>query len=101
MKKVSNFFLTVFGVGVTLCLFAGALALVGFVVALCIGGELATNISVFIHKEYFPWVIGFTSISALFGLVGMYMSKMRSLTISADKKREEKDGEKQEEAQAK
>ena len=85
MKKIREIILWIFGIGVTLCVFAGALALVGFAVALCIGGETATEICVFIHKEYFPWVIQFTSIFTGFGLVGMYLSKKKSLTLNADK----------------
>lgn len=93
MKKASQIMLWIFGIGVTLCVFAGALALVGFVIALCIGGETATEICVFIHKEYFPWVIQLTSIFTGFGLVGMYFSKKKSLTLKADQtaEKEQKD----------
>ena len=88
LKKISNVILKIFGIGITLCLFAGGLSIVGFIVALCIGGEAATAICVFIHKTYFPWVIIFTSIFAGFGLLGMYMNKIQALTIgSADKKK--------------
>ena len=86
MKKVSDLFLKIFGIGVTVCLFAGAIAFVGFFVALCIGGESATEICVFIHKTYFPWVIRFTSVFSFSGLIGMYMNRMSSLTISTSKK---------------
>ncbi len=92
MKKVTNVILWIFGIGVTVCLFAGALSLLGFIVALCIGGDTATEISVFIHKTYFPWVIRFTSIFAGLGLIGMYLSKSKALTVSNDedeKKKEE------------
>ena len=90
MKKVSNIILWIFGIGVTVCVLAGGLSLLGFIVAMCIGGETATEMCVFIHKEYFPWVIKFTSIFTGIGLIGMYLSKMKSLTVSADKKTEEK-----------
>ena len=89
MKKISNVFLSVFGVGVTLCLFAGVLAFLGFVVALLIGGESATQLCVFIHKSYFPWVIRFTSVFTLFGLIGMYMRKLQALTVSSEQKAED------------
>ena len=82
MKKVSQVFLRIFGVGITLCLFAGGAALLGFLVAMIIGGENATKLCVFIHKTYFPWVIRFTSVLALCGLVGMYLSKIRALTVT-------------------
>lgn len=89
MKKISNIFLWIFGIGVTLCVLAGGLTLLGFIVAMCIGGETATKMCVFIHKELFPWIIQFTSIFTGFGLLGMYFGKTKSLTVSSDKKEEE------------
>lgn len=84
IKKIAEVLLWIFGIGITVCLLAGALAFVGFIVALCIGGEAATEICVFIHKTYFPWVIKITTIFSAFGLVGMYMKKAKALTISND-----------------
>ena len=95
MKKITDVILWIFGIGITACLIAGALSLVGFLVALCIGGETATEICVFIHKTYFPWVIRFTTIFAFFGLIGMYMSKAKALTVSNDTK----DNEEKEESE--
>lgn len=86
MKKISNLFLKFFGIGITICLFAGALAFVGFAFALCVGGEVATEICVFIHKSYFPWVIRATSLFAFSGLIGMYLGKDYSLTLAKSKK---------------
>ena len=82
MKKVSGFMLKVFAAGILLMLLAGALTSVGFAVALCIGGETATQICVFIHKVFFPYVIRLTSVFVAFGLVGMYLSKIKALAIS-------------------
>ena len=87
MKKVSNILLWIFGIGVTSCLLAGALSLVGFIVAMCIGGTTATEICVFIHKTYFPWIIKFTSIFTGVGLVGMYINKIKALSISDPSKK--------------
>ena len=84
LKKISNIFLTIFAVGVLLAMLAGALAFLGFIVAMFIGGEVATEISVFIHKTYFPWVIKFTSIFVGCGLVGMYLGKKKSLSVGSE-----------------
>lgn len=81
MKKVSDILLKIFGIGVLLALFAGAISLLGFVVAMFIGGETATAICVFIHKTYFPYVIKFTSVFVGIGLVGMYLSKVKALSL--------------------
>ena len=89
IKKISDVILWIFGIGETCCLFAGALSLLGFIVALCIGGDVATEICVFIHKTYFPWVIKFAAIFTGFGLLGMYLTKTQSLSIG--KKKESKE----------
>lgn len=82
MKKVSNILLKIFSVGSLLALFAGALSLLSFVVAMFIGGETATDICVFIHKTYFPYVIRCTSVFVGIGLLGMYLSKVKALAIT-------------------
>lgn len=81
MKKISKILLTGFSVGTILTLFAGALAFFGYVAALIIGGETATNLCVFIHKQYFPWVIQLCSVSVGLGLIGMYLDKKRALAM--------------------
>ena len=89
MKKISNISLKIFSVGVLLSLFAGALTLVGFIAAIFVGGETATHMCVFIHKTLFPYVIKFTTVFVALGLLGMYLSKVKALTVS-DNSSEEK-----------
>ena len=81
MKKISNVLLTVFSIGVLLTLFAGGLSLFGYGIAMCIGGETATKISLFIFEKYFPWLIRICAVSVGFGLIGMYFSKIKALTL--------------------
>ena len=88
MKKISNVLLTIFSIGVLVTLFAGALSLVGYLVALCIGGETATALCAFIFKKYFPWVIRITSVAVACGLIGMYLEKKKALTVKADAPKE-------------
>ena len=85
MKRISKVLLTIFSVGVLVTLFAGALAFLGYVIALIIGGEAATSICVFIYKEYFPWVIRICSICVGVGLIGMYLDKVKALTYVDEK----------------
>lgn len=85
MNKVKNVLLTIFAIGALLTLFAGALAFFGFIAALFIGGETATALCVFIHKTYFPYVIRICSVSVGFGLVGMYLGKMKALSVGGKK----------------
>ena len=82
MKKISNILLRIFAYGITICLFAGGATFLGYVAALVIGGESATNLCVFLHKTFLPYVIQFTSIFTGIGLVGMYLSRVKALSIS-------------------
>lgn len=82
MKKVSKIFLTIFSIGVLVTLFAGALSLAGYIVALIIGGETAATLCAFIYTQYFPWVIKICSIAVGFGLIGMYFDKKKALVVN-------------------
>ena len=86
MKKFSEVLLKIFAYGIIVCLFAGGLSLVGYLIGLIIGGESATDLCAWIFKTYLPWVIKATSIFTGIGLIGMYLSKQKALTASADKK---------------
>ena len=84
MKKASKILLTMFSVGVLLTLLAGGLALLGYVVAMCIGGNVATEICEFIYTTYFKWVIRICSVSVAFGLIGMYLGKAKALSLKTN-----------------
>ncbi len=79
-KKLSDIIKTIFGYGIMICLFAGGLTFFGFVVALIIGGEAGTAISVFIQKSIFPVIIYASVILVLLGLVAMYLAGEKALT---------------------
>ena len=81
MKKITNVLLTIFSVGILLSVFCAALTLIGYVIAMIIGGEIATKICYTLLKVIMPWIIKATSVFAGFGLIGMYLSKVRGLSI--------------------
>lgn len=81
MKKLNNILLTIFSIGMIAVLFAGGLSFVGYVAALLIGGNAATEICTFIFKSYLPWIIKATSVFAGIGLVTMYLSRKKALTV--------------------
>lgn len=81
MKKTSVILTKIFAIGITLCFFLGGLSLVGYIIGIIIGGETATNICGFIFTQYFPWVIKLTSVFAGVGLLSMYLSKQKTLTV--------------------
>lgn len=90
MNKLSNYLLKIFAIGVLGCLFAGGLSFLGYLVALFIGGEAATALCAFVFKQYLPWVIRFTSIFAGIGLVGMYLSRQKALTVDPNNEQNKK-----------
>lgn len=87
MKKanVSKFLLTLFGVGMLLALFAGGASVLGYIAALFIGGKTATAICAFIFKTYLPFVIKATSAFAGIGLIGMYLTRQKALSVKNEK----------------
>ena len=89
MKKVSQILLKIFSIGVLGTLFAGALALVGYIVALVIGGETAPVICEFIFTQYFPWVIRVCSVAVGLGLIGMYLDRKKALAVNSSTIEEE------------
>lgn len=89
MKKVSKVILTIFSVGVLATLIAGAVAFVGYVAALIIGGEDAAVLCTFIKGPFFNWVIRICSITTAFGLIGMYLNKVKALSVDSTAKKDE------------
>lgn len=87
-KKIALFLRSVFGWGIGLSLFCGVLCFLGFLVALCVGGELAADICQFLSKTAMPWVIRGTSVMVLLGLVVMYLSGESALTAKRNKKKD-------------
>lgn len=85
LKKISAVLRTVFGYGITICLFAGGLTFFGYLVALIIGGETAAAICTFIYKDFFPIVIKTSTVLVLLGLAVMYLNGEVSLTLSKRK----------------
>ena len=78
-KKITDIMEYIYGIGVFLALFAGGVSCIGYVVALIVGGETATNICTFIYKEIYPILFAFASCTALFGLLKMYVAGEKSM----------------------
>lgn len=85
--KISKISLTVFSICILVTLFASVLGFLGYIVALFIGGDTATAICMFIYNDYFPWLIQISAIGVGFGLLGMYLGKLKALTIGTEKKK--------------
>lgn len=85
MKRFTDILLKIFAYGMLVCLFAGGLSLVGYLVGLVIGGEAATNLCAWVFKTYLPLVIKATSVFTGIGLLAMYLSKQKALTAKVEK----------------
>ena len=72
----------IYGLGIYIALFAGALSFVGYIAAIIIGGETATDICRYIYKEIYPIVFQISSISVLIGLVKMYIAGEKTMVPS-------------------
>ena len=88
MKKAAEITSIIFGWGVYICLFAGGLAAIGYIVALILGGGTGGagyQLARFIQRTYFPFLFRLVSVSVMIGLLSMYLSGQKALTIVTDK----------------
>ncbi len=85
IKKISSVLSTIFGYGIMLSLFVGGLTFFGYLVALVIGGDIATEICTFIYKTILPIVIKTSTIMVLLGIVIMYLNGEVALTSNKKK----------------
>ena len=82
IEKISEILNVVFGYGIMICLFAGGFTFFGYVVALFIGGDIASEICTVIYKNVIPVIIIISNSLVLVGLVNMYLNGEVSLVIS-------------------
>lgn len=85
LNKISKVLKTVFGYGIMICLFAGALTFLGYLVALIVGGDAAVLICEVIYKKIMPVIIYCSNIMVVLGLVCMYLAGEYALTSSKKK----------------
>ncbi len=92
IKKIAAVLRIIFGYGIIICLFGGGLTFFGYLAALIIGGDTATEICVFLYKTFFPIIIKTSTILVLLGMLTMYLSGEKALT-SNKKKSSKHEGE--------
>lgn len=80
-KKIFNILNKAYGILMSISFFGGLIPLLPFLFAIAVGGELGEKIAVFLHKEYYPWVIIIGSIAVVLGLIAMYVGKLEGLSI--------------------
>ena len=80
-KKIYNILNKTYGILMTASFFGGFLPLFPFIFAIIVGGELSENISIFLYKQYYPWVIIVGSFAIIIGLIAMYVGKLEGLSV--------------------
>ncbi|MBE6606054.1 MAG: hypothetical protein E7635_03355 [Ruminococcaceae bacterium] len=72
-KKTAEVLEFVIGVAIMVCLFIGGLGFVGYVIAFCIGGELATTICTWLYTVFYGYLIKLSTITTLFTFLLIYL----------------------------
>ena len=91
LKKIADVLKLIFGYGIMISLFMGALIFLGYVVALICGGESAAEICDFIKTVITPIMIYISTSMVILGLIAMYLAGELALTVG--KKASRKEGE--------
>ena len=86
LKKISDICKLIFGYGIMITLFAGGATFFGYLLALFIGGDIATIICDVIYNKIFPVIIYTTTALVLFGVLSMYLAGEKSLVPHKRKK---------------
>lgn len=72
-EKIFNVLNKIYGVSLLASLFAGFLPVIPFIIAILVGGEIGADISVFLYKQYYPWVAVLASFAVIVGIIAMYI----------------------------
>ena len=87
--KICEILSLIYGYGIMISLFAGGLTFLGYLFALIIGGDTATQICTVIYKQIFPIIIIVASCIVVLGVIKMYLSGEVALCIEKQKKESE------------
>ena len=86
LGKVTHIIEVVFGYAIMIFLFGGGITFFGYLVAFIFGGEIATTICQFIYNGIYPYLVYFTSITVILGLLKMYLCGETALSAKKNKK---------------
>ena len=90
-EKIYNALKKTYGITMNIAFWGGIIPLIPFIVAICIGGTTGEAISLFLYKQYYPWVIALASIAVIIGLIGLYVGKIEALSAKSFTKKKEKE----------
>jgi len=72
-KKASSILEYMIGLSLTICLFAGGAGFIGYMAALFIGGETATELCTWIYKNYYGFLIKLATYTTLATFLLIYL----------------------------
>ena len=96
LEKTCKVLGVIYGYGILITLFAGGLTFFGYVVALCVGGDVAAKICEILYKHVFKYIIIASSCVVILGIIKMYLSG--EVALSIEKKKKESKAKKQKKA---
>ena len=76
-EKVYKVLNKIYGALLMTSFFAGLLPIIPFIIAIIIGGETGEAISIFLYKQYYPWVIAGATSSIAIGWIASYIEKKK------------------------
>ena len=71
--KVAHALEWAIGYALLICLFVGGLGFIGYVIALCIGGETATSICTWLYKKFYVVLIKISTITTVVCFIMLYL----------------------------
>ena len=80
-EKLYNILHKLYGITMSIAFFGGFIPVIPFIIAIIIGGSMGEAISVFLYKQYYPWVIALASAAIIIGIVAMYIGKLEGLSV--------------------
>ena len=72
-RKIASGLEYLIGISLTICLFAGGIGFVGYMVALWIGGDLATEFCIWIYNTYYGVLIKLATYTTLATFLLIYL----------------------------
>lgn len=94
MKKVAQALKLVYGYGILVALFLGGATVLGYIIAMILGGEIAVIICEFIYKKLFLCLILGADVVVLIGLLSMYISNEKAMIFNTGNKKQENNNNK-------
>ena len=74
-KKVASVLEYIIGVSLLICLFIGGLGFAGYLVAFCIGGDIAIDICAWLYDKFYAVLIKISTCTTLCCFLLMYLNE--------------------------